>query len=154
MLNVLNGVMHYSMHLHHTHTMPDLCLLMHGIDTGRNVNGHCHLCPHVLESSLVVWNHKVSKSDVSRMLDICYFHITLHEWQVGNISVSGLEITWKAFLPPALIQLNLFQSWYGEKIQRSFCSNLIKGCILWAEDVVKPNVTELSKGNGTWNRAM
>ena len=30
------------MHLHHTHALPDLCLLMHHIDAGNNVNGQCY----------------------------------------------------------------------------------------------------------------
>ena len=33
-------LLHDSMHLRHTHTLPDLCLLMHRIDTGKYVTGH------------------------------------------------------------------------------------------------------------------
>ena len=40
--NLLLVLLHNnSMHLHHTHTLPHLCLLMPRIDTGKNVICHC-----------------------------------------------------------------------------------------------------------------
>ncbi len=65
-------LLHNSMHLHHTHALPDLCLLIHHIDAGNNVNGQCILLGPLLGES----HESVNRFWIVKM------HHLLHSYRV------------------------------------------------------------------------